>query len=335
MNILILGGTVFVGRHLVDAAQAAGHRVTLFNRGRHGAPTGCELLVGDRRGDLAPLHGRRWDAAIDTATYVPSVARSAAQALAGAVGHYTFVSTRSVYADAADSTEEGAVATMTDDEVAVAEALRPEGLAGARSYGRHYGALKARCEAAVTAERDALVVRPGLIVGPHDPTDRYTYWVRRVATGGAVLSPGRPDRPVRCIDARDLAEWIIRCTERGTTGTFNAAGADRLTMAGLLDACRTDTAARFEWVDESVLLARGAAPWSEVPLWLPEADNAFLEVGNPKAEAEGLLFRPLAATARDTLAWDRDRGAPPLEAGMTPEREVELLRGLPAEASRG
>ena len=331
MKLLILGGTLFVGRHLVEAALGRGHEVSLFNRG-HEAPTlypEVERLVGDRRGDLAALRGRRWDAVIDTAAYVPSVVDRAARLLAPAVAHYTFISTRSVYADHARSTESGPVATLTDAELRAAEAIVPEGRSHAMLYGAHYGALKARCEhAAVEAMPGrVLVVRPGLIVGPYDPTDRFTYWVRRVAQGGEVLAPGRPDRAVRALDARDLAAWCVRKIEAQTTGVFNTAGADRETMESLLDACRTRREARLVWMSEAFLVARGVEPWSELPLWFREEDNVFLATGNDKALGAGLTLRPLQRTAADTLAWDRARGAPPLRAGMDPARETALLEG--------
>jgi 2'-hydroxyisoflavone reductase len=334
LKILILGGTLFVGRHLVDAALARGHEVTLFNRGRE-APdlqTGVEQLTGDRRGDLAALRGRRWDAAIDTAAYVPSVVDRAARLLAPSIDHYTFVSTRSVYVDHRDSGEGGRLATLTDEALREAEALRPEGRSHARLYGEGYGALKVLCERAAEEAMPGrvLVLRPGLIVGPFDPTDRFTYWVRRVARGGAVLAPGGPDRVVRALDARDLAGWCVRQIEARATGVFNTAGADGVTMEGMLEACRraSRSDARFVWASEAFLVAEGVTPWSELPLWVLEEDSAFLETGNAKAVAAGLGFRPLEETARDTLAWDRGRGAAPLQAGLAAEREAELLMKL-------
>ncbi|WP_437813369.1 NAD-dependent epimerase/dehydratase family protein [Sorangium sp. So ce1078] len=336
MKILILGGTLFVGRHLVEAALTRGHQVTLFNRGRQ-APDlfpEVERLTGDRRGDLGALRGRRWDAVIDTAAYVPSVVQRAARLLSSSVDHYTFISTRSVYADPADSGEAGPVATLTDDALRAAEAIEPEGPSNASLYGEHYGALKACCERAAEEEMPGrlLVLRPGLIVGPFDPTDRFTYWVRRIARGGDVLAPGRPERPVRALDARDFAAWCVQRIEARTTGVFNAAGADGVTMQSLLDACAraSGSEARFAWASEAFLLAHGVTPWSELPLWLPEKLNVFLETGNAKAVSAGLTFRPLVETVRDTLAWDRSRGEPALRAGLAPLREAELLAALAA-----
>jgi 2'-hydroxyisoflavone reductase len=338
MKILILGGTLFVGRHLCEAALGRGHEVTLFNRGRE-APAlfpEVERLAGDRRGDLEALRGRRWDAVIDTAAYVPSVVERAARLLAPSVGHYTVVSSRSVYTDYARSTEDGPVASLDDEALRAAEAIRPEGRSQAVLYGESYGGLKVLCERAAEAAMPGrvLVLRPGLIVGPLDPTDRFTYWVRRVAEGGDVLAPGRPDRTVRAIDARDLAAFCVRQIEAQGTGVFNTAGADGVTMQGLLDACGraggsgSTRGPRLHWASEAFLMAEGVEPWSELPLWVPEDKNAFLETGNARAEAAGITFRPLDETVRDTLAWDRTRGDGALRAGITREREAELLARL-------
>ncbi|MEQ1502381.1 MAG: NAD-dependent epimerase/dehydratase family protein [Myxococcota bacterium] len=331
MNVLILGGGVFVGRHLVEAALAAGHAVTTFSRGREDAPPGVEALIGDRRGDLSALRGRRWDAAIDVAAYVPSVVRAAGDVLADAVDHYTLVSTRSVYADLARCAVGGPVAELSDADLAAAEAMVPDGRSSATLYGRSYGGLKVRCEQAAAAAfgQRLLVIRPGLIVGPRDPTDRFTYWPARLARGGDVLAPGAPDRIVRFVDARDLAAWAIDAAARRLGGTFDVTGADGVTMGSMLDACRAPgVPARLVWADEAFLLARGVAPWSELPLWIRAVDNAFLEAGNDAAVAAGLTFRSVADTARDTRAWDEARGPGPREAGLAPDREAALLGAL-------
>lgn len=269
---------------------------------------------------------------IDVAGYVPSVVRSAARLLASTTALYAFVSTRSVYAEVSNSTEDGPVATMTDAEVDAAEAIAVDGRSNARLYGKHYGALKARCEAAAQQEMGAnrtLVVRPGLLSGPLDNTDRFTYWPLRVAEGGDILAPGRPDRLIRVLDARDLADWIVRLLERGTTGTFNAAGEDGVTMQRLLEACaqacNPATAPRFVWVPEKTLLDAGVTPWVELPLWVPEEVNAFLETNNDKAIAAGLTFRPLERMATETLAWARSRGDVTLQAGLSRDKERALL----------
>ena len=329
MDLLILGGTVFLGRHLVDAALAAGHQVTLFNRGRHGADLfpQIEKLRGDRDGGLDALAGRRWDAAIDTCGYVPRLVRASAELLAGGVEHYTFISSISVYRDLdqAPVDESSPVGILADPNVE-------------EITGETYGPLKALCEQAAKAAMPGRVlnVRPGLIVGPHDPSDRFTYWVWRVAQGGAVLAPGRPQRRVELIDGRDLATWILRMVEARRTGVYNATGpAYQLTMGDMLATCRQETGSDVAliWVDEGFLLANGMAPWSELPLWLPESDNGVMAADCGRAIAAGLDFRPLAETVQDTLAWLRADKAPAegdlskieLRAGMTRVREAALL----------
>jgi 2'-hydroxyisoflavone reductase len=326
MKLLILGGTVFLGRHLVEAAQARGHKTTLFNRGQHHAALfpDVEKLRGDRDGDLTALQGRRWDAVIDTCGYVPRVVRASAELLADAVDHYTFISSISVYADVSkpgidESAPMGTLADATIEEIT----------------NESYGPLKALCEQAAEQAMPGrvLAIRPGLIVGPHDPTDRFTYWPHRIAQGGDVLAPGRPERLVQFIDARDLAEWTIRTVEAKQTGTYNATGPDYpLTMGQVLEACKAQSGsdAHFTWVNEKRLLEAGAIPWMEVPLWVPEDDPesiGFFEVNCRKAFAAGLTFRPLAETVRDTLAWDVTRPADvERRAGIKPEREAYYLQ---------
>lgn len=322
MRILIFGGTNFLGRHTA-AALERGHEVTLFHRGQTnpGLFPDAEEILGDREHDLALLAGREWDAVIDVPGYVPRIVRASAQALAGHVKHYAFISTISVY----DSIPEPGM----DESAPVGQLPEPS-----EDVQKYYGQLKALCEDEVRAAFPdaALVIRPGLIVGPFDPTDRFSYWPIRIARGGEVLAPGDPDRQVQVIDARDLANWTVDCVERGTTGTFNATGpATRLTMREMLEACREGTAsdATFTWVDESFLEAEGVGPWMEVPLWLPASDTdtrGMLAVSIDRAVHAGLTFRPLAETARDTLAWHRSRPAgTQLKAGLQPERERELL----------
>jgi 2'-hydroxyisoflavone reductase len=331
MRVLILGGTVFLGRHLVDAAVTRGHDVTIFTRGQHPAdlPAGVEALRGDRDGDLGALADRRWDAAIDTSGYAPRIVRASAELSAESVGHYTFISSISVYHDFAQigMQEDAPVATLADP--AVEEVT-----------GETYGALKALCEQAAEAVMPgrALVVRPGLIVGPYDPTDRFTYWPHRVAAGGEVLAPGRPEHRVQYIDARDLADWTLSLVERAQVGVYHATGpAAPLTMETLLEACRavSGSDARFIWVDEAFLTSQGVTPWTELPLWIPEADPEFRgmrQVNCAKAIAAGLTFRPLAATLRDTLVWDATRPADhEWRGGLARAKEAELLAGWSPE----
>jgi 2'-hydroxyisoflavone reductase len=325
VKVLILGGTVFLGRHLVQAASARGHEVTLFNRGEHNPDLFPEVekLRGNRDGGLSQLRGRRWDAVIDTCGYVPRVVRTSAEMLADAVDHYTLVSSLSVYANMSKVgiDESDPVGTLHDETVE-------------EVTGETYGPLKALCEQA--AERAmpgrVLNVRPGLIVGPHDPTDRFTYWPVRVVRGGDVLLPGRPERQVAFIDVRDLAEWIMHAVESRLTGVYNADGLDYpLTMQQLVETCRnvSGSDARFVWVDETFLTEAGVTPWSEMPLWIPESDPdaaGFFAFSIDKAMAAGLTFRPLDETVRDTLAWEATRSKDrEWRAGLKSEREAELL----------
>ena len=230
------------------------------------------------------------------------------------------------------------LATLTADQLKEAEEMATGARATARTYGELYGALKAACERAAEERMPGRVlhVRPGLIVGPYDYSDRFTYWVRRVADGGELLAPGRPERRVRVIDARDLAEWIVRMAEDRTPGVFNATGAeDGLTFGRMLDVCRTVSGsdARFRWMDEAYLLDRGVQPWSELPLWIPDADNGIFEVRNDKAIAKGLTFRSLETTVGDTLEWDRHRPMDEtMKAGLPRERERDLLNDAPYPA---
>jgi 2'-hydroxyisoflavone reductase len=325
MKLLILGGTVFVGRHLVEAAQARGHEVTLFNRGRQNADLfpGVEKLRGDRDGDgLDALAGRSWDAVLDTCGYVPRVVRQSAELLAGSVSHYVFISSISVYADTrAPGVDEGSpvetVEDTTTEEIA----------------GDTYGPLKALCEQAVQAAfpDGALILRPGFIIGPHDPTDRFTYWPHRVAQGEDVLAPGRPDQPVQVIDARDLAEWTIRLVEQGATGVYNATGPDYpLTLGEVLQTCKavSGSDARFVWASDEFLKENEADTSSLLPFYLPAASDqgGLMATSIAKAVEAGLTFRPLADTVNDTLTWDNARPADePRKVGLSREQERELL----------
>ena len=311
MRVLVLGGTQFLGRAVAESALAAGHELTLFNRGRSKPDLfpEAERLRGDRDGDLAALAGRRWDAIVDTSGYVPRVVRESAELLRDS-GQYTFVSSCSVYASFGEpATESSAVATVAD--------------ATTEDVAQHYGALKALCEKVVEkvfAGR-ALHVRAGLIVGPYDPTGRFTYWPHRVARGGEVLVPGAPERPVQAIDVRDLGEWIVRSAETGLSGTFNASSPP-FPMRELLEACSGDAA--FTHVDEGWLVERDVGQWVELPLWIDSRNpewRAFMETDVAKAVAAGLTIRPLAETARGALEHAR-----PVEGvGLMPEREAELL----------
>ncbi len=323
MKLLIIGGTRFVGRHLVEQALARGHTLTLFNRGQSNPDLfpQVEQLRGDRAADLALLQQRSWEAVVDTCGYLPRLVRLSAQALAGQIERYVFISTVSVYAEdnPRGMDESAPLATLKDESVE-------------EVTGETYGGLKVLCEKAVKeAYSDrASIIRPGLIVGPHDPTDRFTYWPWRIAQGGEVLAPGNPDQSVQIIDVRDLAQWIVQMVEDKRAGVFNAVGPDyALTTRRMLEACvaACNPQARLTWVDEAFLLEHKVEPYSEMPVWVLERESALETCSNARAIAAGLRFRPLEETIHDALASAKTRPADHAwRAGMKAEREAELLR---------
>ncbi len=324
MKLLVLGGTIFLGRHIVDIALERGYEVTLFNRGQHNADLypGVEKLRGDRDGDLEALKGRQWDAVIDTCGYFPRIVRDSAELLADAVDHYTFISSISVYRDLGKPlvAEDYPVATIEDETVE-------------QVTGETYGALKALCEQAAESAMPGRVlnVRSGLIVGPHDPSDRFTYWVCRAAQGGEMLAPVAPEVLIQVIDARDQARWILDMAAARQTGVYNVTGPDYpLTFGELFRTTEQVSGAEPTpvWVDKDFLLAQEVQPWMELPLWMPaDSDDAYVaEVDISKAVASGLTFRPITKTVKDTLEWAKSRPADHTwRAGLSPEREKELL----------
>jgi 2'-hydroxyisoflavone reductase len=326
LKLLIMGGTGFLGPHIVHAAMARGHTLTLFNRGKThpGLFPNLEQLHGDRKADLGALAGRKWDVVIDTSAYIPGDVTRSATLLGPNVSRYLLISTVSVYAKLdKPGMDESAPLATTDDPDAQ------------KVTGENYGALKALCEKAAEQAMPGrvCVIRPGLIVGPGDPTDRFTYWPVRVARGGEVLAPGQPSAPTQFIDARDLADFIVHCVEAKTLGTFNAdAKPGSRTMGGLLDTCKSvsKSDARFTWVDAAFLEEHKVAAWADLPAWIPaEGDYAgFGQVSTAKANAAGLAYRPLATTVADTLAWFKTEPAEhqaKLKSGLSPEREAEVL----------
>lgn len=321
MKLLILGGTVFLGRHIVEAALARGHEVTIFNRGQHNADLfpQIEKLRGNRNGDLNALRGRTWDAVIDTCGYVPRVVRDSANLLADAVNHYIFISSISVYPDFSRPgiAESEAVGTLADETVEEVN-------------GETYGPLKALCEQAAEAAMPGRVcsVRAGLIVGPHDQSDRFTYWPVRIARGGEVFAPPA-SAPTQFVDVRDLAAWCVHAAAEKISGIFNATGpAEPLTLGPLLEACRSVSTSDAQLIEvtEEFLQVQEVGPWIELPLWLPTESAGLDQVNITKAIAAGLRFRPLAETIADTLAWAQTRPADyEWRAGLKPQREAELL----------
>ncbi|PWT92289.1 MAG: epimerase [Blastocatellia bacterium] len=338
MKLLIIGGTIFLGRHLAAAAIARGAEVTLFNRGNHPTigSTQIETIKGDRNYDLHELKGRRWDAVIDTCGYLPRSVNTSAEVLSDSVDVYTFISSQSVYVNvSAPGVDESApLATLTDEQLEEANAIDASGPSSV-NYGKLYGGLKALCEQTVETvmANRVLTIRPGLIVGPNDPTDRFTYWVVRVARGGEVLAPDSPATYLQFIDVRDLAEWILRMVEQKRTGTYNATSpAGSLTMGDLFQECKevSNSDAFFTWVSEDFLLQQPVMAWTEMPLWLPRQGaphlNGFMFINCSKALTTGLTFRSLTTTVHDTLAWYRSEPSDnDLKAGIKEDRECALL----------
>ncbi|MBL8729885.1 MAG: NAD-dependent epimerase/dehydratase family protein [Planctomycetes bacterium] len=328
-KILVLGGTGFLGPHFVRAALANGHTVTLFNRGKTnpGLFDDLEQLRGDReQGDLAALQGRTFDAVVDTSGYVPAHVEATARLFAESARHYQFVSSVSVYGGfgerAETFTEATPVATVDDEDVAKVSTIRQS--------MPFYGPLKARCEAAAEAAMPGRTsnIRPGLIVGPGDTSDRFTWWPVRIDRGGEVLAPGDPDGQVQFLDVRDLAAWMLHCVEQGVVGVFNATGfAGPVSMQDVLCACKCATASpvTLTWASEEFLAANEVGPWMTMPLWLPREGRSLVD--NGRAVAGGLRFRPIADTVRDTLQWAKaERGDKPFpRTGLPAAREADLL----------
>jgi len=324
MELLILGGTRFLGRALIELALARGHQITLFHRGKSNPNLFPEALhlIGDRETDLSLLAGRHWDAVIDTSAYVPRIARLAAQALTSLTDQYTFISTLSVYADSSQiGIDETASVGKLDDETVE------------QVDGQTYGPLKALCEQEIlrTFPDNSLIIRPGLIVGRYDLSDRFTYWPHRLFHGGDVLVPGTPQRKIQFIDVYDLSAWILRLIENGASGIFNAdSPAGMHTMGELMDACcqLAQSPVQLTWAADDFLLSEGVDPWMGLPLWMPENDPTqagFYAFDVSKARLSGLTYRPLSETVRETLDWELSRPPHTWRAGISSQREAELL----------
>jgi 2'-hydroxyisoflavone reductase len=325
MNLLIIGGGIFLGQALLQAALERGDTVTVFNRGQSRTwwPPGVKWIIGDRKEDLHLLMGRRWDAVIDTSGYRPQDVEATCAALFDACDRYVFVSSVSAYASFAHTP------IIEDDPLASAVGVDREIVNPST-----YGPLKAECERTLFSiyGSRAIAVRPGLIVGPNDPTGRFSYWPWRLAGGGVVLAPESPHRSVQFIDARDLAAWMLRLIQLGATGAFNATGPNEGTTFGeLIDTCRwvSGEEVAVEWVEEQFLEREGIQPWSELPLWIPTSDaqtRGFNAVDTARAQATGLKTRPMAVTIGDIL----EAGIPSpddkrRQGKLTRERERDLL----------
>lgn len=326
MKLLVLGGTRFLGRAIVDAAIERGHTVSLFNRGQSNANLYPDLehLQGNRDGDLESLRGKQWDAVIDTCGYIPRIVGDSAKLLADSVKQYIFISTISVYKEFSQHgmDENAPVGTLEDETVE-------------QVTGETYGPLKVLCEKAVEAAFPgrSVNVRSGLIVGPHDPTDRFTYWPYKVAQGGDMIAPGNPDYAMQIIDARDIGEWCIHAMEAGLTGTYNVTGPDYpLTLGKIIETSKqvsgSDT--NIHWVDEQFLLDNGVQMWVDFPLWIPQSAaemNGIHHIDTSKAQAAGLKCRSLETTIGDTLNWTATWPSDyQLKGVLSPERHEELLK---------
>ena len=335
MNVLIIGGTRFVGPHTTDALVGGGHRVTLFNRGTSEASTGSavlrqaqddgiEIIYGDRKTDLERTGDRRWDAVIDTCGFTPDVVELSARHFMDRTDRYLFVSTISVY----DESQ-----TTGPDEDAQLHKLPPEA-DPAEFNVEQYGALKALCEDVVlnTYRHRATILRPGLIAGPYDFTDRFTYWPLRFEAGGDVLVPVSPNEPLQYIDVRDLAAFAVHAIQGGVGGTYNCVTPRGVLHFGdLVESCEAvaHAGARPVWADARFLSAHEVSPWSDLPGWIPDGDShrAVTNADSSRALVQGLRTRALTETVRDTLAWAHQAGKQlgSLAAGLTPSREQQLL----------
>lgn len=341
LRILFLGGTGFLGPHTVRYAVGRGHTLTLFNRGKtnpHLFPE-LEKLRGDRYEDISALEGHKWDAVIDTLTYVPRVVTEAAELLKNVVKQYVVISSVSVFADFSKPNmgEDAPLATVDPEFVKNCKHHR-EAL-------QHYGAMKALCEKAAEDVMPGRVtnIRPGLIVGPGDPSDRLTYWMVRGERGGEVLAPGSPTDPLQFVDARDLGAFIVHTIERNLTNTYNAASLPNwITLGRFLDTVRdtTKSDARFTWVDPEFLAEQSVQPWSDMPAWVPSTGDyaGFQLVDTRRAHAAGLNNRPPAETIRDTLKWWHEQPAErtqKMRAGLDAEREKAVLAAWHARTPAG
>lgn len=324
MKLLVIGGSNFVGRHIVETAIGKGHEVTTFNRGKGnpGLFPNIEKIFGDRNDDLELLVGREWDAVIDTCGFLPSVVKKSVETLKSSVKHYTFISTISVYKDSSRPN------IKEDAELAKFDAPIKE-----EKSNETYGPFKAICEAEVREgfKENHLIVRPGFIVGPYDYSDRFTYWISRAGRGGDILAPGNPNNKIQLIDARDLAEWVILSIERNLVGTYNVTGhQNKYTFGDMLgESIKLNENSRLVWAADEKLEGK-VQPFLELPFWLPNALNneGIFSVNIDKALAEGLSIRPLSETIKDTHDWIKAANHQVKKAGMSQEKETMILQEL-------
>ncbi len=321
MKLLILGGTQFLGRHIVSQAIAKNHDVTLFNRGLSDPKlfTEVEHIQGDRNNDLSILNGRAWDAVIDTCGYFPEQTAASSNLLKDKVGQYVFFSSMSVYKNPRKDDDENGLTYSLEDGHPIDDTPST------------YGLRKKLCEDEITSrmKNRALVIRPGLIVGPHDQTWRFPYWIDRIRRGGEVLAPGNPNSPIRFIDVTDLAEWTLQLIEKNESGVFNAIGPNpRYTIGQLLEDCKRELKSdcEFTWVSEYFLLSHNVKPWIEIPIWLPVESEELHLLVYEKAQKAGLISSPVSETIRKTSIWlDGFKPRPDGKYGMDLNKEKYLL----------
>ena len=338
MKLLILGGTRFAGRHIVESALKRGHTVTLFNRGRENLDLfpGVEKLIGDRYSDLDLLRGREWDAVIDTCGYEPKAVRLSAELLKDSVEQCIYISSGSVYEDweKGKLDEASQVKVLSDEATTEVDQLVAKGSPDARALGKYYGELKAACEMEIDAilPGRALHVRSGVMVGPYDYTGRFTYWIDRIARGGRVVCPDCPETPLRFIDARDLADWIIQSAEQKITGVFNTWGNASFAFGEFLNACQVSDKdpAELVWITEQQLSDNEVQPWSDLPLWLPSEYKAYFNATDEKAIQRGLTYRSIEETIQNTRSWLEEHKFESKDSeGLSGERELQILSKFP------
>lgn len=333
MDLLVIGGTRFLGRRIVESALAGGHNVTLFHRGKEGADLfegQVERIYGDRDGELDKLAGRKWDAVIDTPGYVPRVVRASAEFFKDSVKDYLYISSISVY-----DPEPGAYKT---DESTRRAKLKDETVE--EITGETYGGLKVLCEDVVNEVygQRAFNIRPGFIVGSYDPTDRFTYYPWRLVQGGQMIAGGRKDSPLQVIDARDIGRFCVSVLEQNAPGTYNVCGPEQpLSWESFLNRAKAALAVDTElaWIDPKELEDAGCQPNLDLPLYhgVDTSADSFMRGDNSRAVSKGLTFTPLEDTVRETAEWVKSRGAQPLKVGMTLDREKELLEKLKVTTS--